>query len=158
MAQAPAYFGKRQLIGGIALVLLLLLNVVVRDRNAEAVQTATAALDRSHETVSLLRRISTSAVDAETGVRGFVITGSENYLAPYNAALQRFDGDLAQLGQVYGDTPERTESTGGPSRAARRVAGGARHRHQGNAFRWPASGGGAAGHRAQQGDHGRGSH
>ena len=107
MAQAPAYFGKRQLIGGIALVLLLLLNVVVRDRNAEAVQAATAALDRSHETVSLLRRISMSAVDAETGVRGFVITGAENYLEPYNAAVARFDGDLARLGQVYGDTPEQ---------------------------------------------------
>ena len=107
MAQAPAYFGKRQLIGGVALVLLLLLNVVVRDRNTEAVQAATAALDRSHETVSLLRRISLSAVDAETGVRGFVITGAESYLAPYNAAVARFNGDLAQLGLVYGDTPEQ---------------------------------------------------
>ncbi len=107
MAQSPAYFGKRQLIGGVALVLLLLLNVVVRDRNTEAVQAATAALDRSHETVSLLRRISVSAVDAETGVRGFVITGAENYLAPYNAALPGFNGDLARLEQVYGDTPEQ---------------------------------------------------
>jgi PAS domain S-box-containing protein len=107
MAQAPAYFGKRQLIGGIALVLLLLLNVVVRDRNSEAVQAANAALDREYETVSLLRRISTSVVDAETGVRGFVITGAENYLEPYNAALPRFNGDLARLEQVYGDTPEQ---------------------------------------------------
>ena len=58
MVQAPAYFGNRQLIGGIALVVLLLLNVVVRDRNTEAVREAAAAVDRSHETVSLLRRIS----------------------------------------------------------------------------------------------------
>ncbi len=158
MAQAPAYFGKRQLIGGIALVLLLLLNVIVRDRNVEAVQAATAALDRSHETVSLLRRISTSAVDAETGVRGFVITGSEKYLEPYNEALPRFDGDLARLEHVYGDTPEQSASTGGPSLAARRVAVGARRHYQGDALRWATSGGGAARHRAQQSDHGRGSH
>jgi PAS domain S-box-containing protein len=107
MAQTPAYFGKRQLIGGIALVLLLLLNVVVRDRNAEAVRAAIAALDREHETVSLLRRISTAAVDAETGVRGFVITGAEKYLEPYNAALPRFNGDLARLDHFYGDTPQQ---------------------------------------------------
>lgn len=109
MAEAPGSFGVRQLVGGVALVSLLLINVVVRDRNAEAVYAATAALDRSHQTVSLLHRLLRSAVDAETGVRGFVITGAETYLEPYNAALPTFDGDLAQLARVYGDTPGRRE-------------------------------------------------
>jgi PAS domain S-box-containing protein len=146
MAQAPG-IGIRQFVGGAALVLLLLVNVAVRDRNTEAVYAATAALDRSHETVSLLHRLLTSAVDAETGVRGFVITGSENYLEPYNAALPRFDSDLSQLERLYADTPERRDQlvalrtrleasqaelgaivtatrTSGPQAAGTRLAGG----------------------------------
>jgi PAS domain S-box-containing protein len=109
MFPAPRYFRRRQFLAGAALVLLLIANVVVRDRNAEAVNAATAALDRSHQTVLLVHRVLTSAVDAETGVRGFVITGAENYLEPYHAALARFEDDLRRLGGVYGDTSRRRD-------------------------------------------------
>src|SRR4051812_10341193 len=109
MAPGPRYFRRRQFLAGAALVLLLIANVVVRDRNAEAVDAATTALDRSHQTVLLVHRLLTSAVDAETGVRGFVITGAENYLEPYHAALARFEDDLRRLGGVYGDTSRRRD-------------------------------------------------
>ena len=114
--------------------------MIVRDRNLEAVQAASAALDRSHETVSLLRRISTSAVDAETGVRGFVITGAEKYLEPCNAALPRFDGDLARLEQAYGDTPERRNQLAA-LRARLGESQSGSTPHQGDPLRWPTSGG-----------------
>ena len=38
--------------------------------------------------------------DAETGQRGFLITGEERYLQPYRAALQQVDTDFAGLDEA----------------------------------------------------------
>jgi PAS domain S-box-containing protein len=49
----------------------------------------------------------TGVVDAETGQRGYLITGEESYLAPYNNALGAIDGHLGQLKSLTADNPEQ---------------------------------------------------
>ncbi len=44
-----------------------------------------------------LRDVRDDMVDAETGQRGFLLTGKESYLAPYAAARSRMANDLALL-------------------------------------------------------------
>ena len=51
-------------------------------------------------------RLLSTMKDLETGERGFVITGNEAYLAPYNSAENQVDGDLAGLGTT---SQERSE-------------------------------------------------
>ncbi|MFO1304011.1 MAG: CHASE3 domain-containing protein [Burkholderiales bacterium] len=46
-----------------------------------------------HETLALI-------VDAETGQRGYLLTGREEYLAPYNAAVPKVDGALNRLREL----------------------------------------------------------
>lgn len=46
-----------------------------------------------HETLALI-------VDAETGQRGYLLTGREEYLAPYNAAVPKIDGALNRLREL----------------------------------------------------------
>jgi PAS domain S-box-containing protein len=46
-------------------------------------------------------------VDAETGGRGFVITGNESFLDPYTQTKQKIDGSLAQLRGLLNDNPEQ---------------------------------------------------
>ncbi|HEX3865739.1 MAG TPA: methyl-accepting chemotaxis protein, partial [Gemmatimonadaceae bacterium] len=45
------------------------------------------------------------AKDAETGQRGYVITGDDTFLEPYNAAVQQVDSVLANLRAGLVDTP-----------------------------------------------------
>jgi signal transduction histidine kinase len=47
--------------------------------------------------------------DAETGQRGFLITGSETYLEPYHQAIGAVDGRLRRLGGLVEDNPRQRE-------------------------------------------------
>lgn len=50
-------------------------------------------------------------VDAETGQRGYLLTGRDEYLAPYNAALPKIDGAFTRLREllvVNGTAAQRT--------------------------------------------------
>ncbi|MEO8088172.1 MAG: PAS domain S-box protein [Bacteroidota bacterium] len=61
----------------------------------------------SHEfTSSLALQQSTEAVfsdirDIETGTRGYIISGEEEYLKPYYSGKSRIDGDLARLKKTF---------------------------------------------------------
>jgi signal transduction histidine kinase len=60
-----------------------------------------------HETLALI-------VDAETGQRGFLLTGREEYLAPYNSAVPKIDGALNRLREllVQNGTPAQRDALG----------------------------------------------
>ena len=49
-------------------------------------------------------------VDAETGQRGFIITGKDDFLQPYNAALGRLDERLAKLKDKTQDNPRQQDN------------------------------------------------
>ena len=78
---------KSLLFGFIALLLLLVLDagmslhtqVQLRASQARIVEVAGIRIE--------LRALLAAYVDAETGARGFLLTGEESYLQPYDAAL-----------------------------------------------------------------------
>ena len=45
--------------------------------------------------------------DAETGQRGYLLTGEELYLAPYNSALTNITQEIQQLQKLTANSPER---------------------------------------------------
>lgn len=58
----------------------------------------------AHQNLELLDRLFAELVDAETGQRGFIITGNPSYLQPYQSALQSIDRTTALLrGQAPAD-------------------------------------------------------
>jgi CHASE3 domain sensor protein len=62
------------------------------------------------ETETLLNEILTAVVDAETGQRGYLLTGREEYLEPYHAALPRLEELYQRLrarGAIRGDPETR---------------------------------------------------
>ena len=62
------------------------------------------------EVMMNLERLFSLAQDAETGQRGFVITGKERYLAPYNDALPRVQpgiGEIKKLGSSDNPNQQR---------------------------------------------------
>jgi methyl-accepting chemotaxis protein len=70
----------------------------------------TSQLVESHERVTHtyqilehLETLTSTLKDAETGQRGYVITGEERYLEPYNSALRTTDQELKDLGKLTAD-------------------------------------------------------
>ena len=53
--------------------------------------------DHAYEVLGRLNKTFEHILDAETGQRGYLITGREEYLEPYHAALQQIQQDLADL-------------------------------------------------------------
>ena len=55
------------------------------------------SLLRVHNTVDALNLVLSTLKDAETGQRGYLLTGNSTYLAPYTTAVGRIDAQLADL-------------------------------------------------------------
>jgi PAS domain S-box-containing protein len=53
------------------------------------IATATDAVEASYRTIAAAENILTIARDSETGQRGYLLTGNERYLEPFNAAQAR---------------------------------------------------------------------
>jgi signal transduction histidine kinase len=59
----------------------------------------------THEVIAMLDRVMLRFVDAETGVRGFVITGDSTYLVPYAHAEADVHNGLRRLRELTTDNP-----------------------------------------------------
>jgi PAS domain S-box-containing protein len=107
MTPALTTFGPRLLGAGALLVVLLLANIVVRERSTHALYQHTTAVAQTHAVISALDRVLTRAVDAETGERGFLITGRDDYLEPYYASIAALDTEVNQLATLVADNPSQ---------------------------------------------------
>jgi PAS domain S-box-containing protein len=80
-----------------AMAALLIVTVAGTFLIGERVLAYNQQVSRAHQTVDSLRELMSSYKDAETGQRGFLLTGDEDYLAPYNRAIGIVPGELADL-------------------------------------------------------------
>jgi PAS domain S-box-containing protein len=63
---------------------------------------------RSLELVSAVKSVRSSVLDIETGARGFVLTGRDDYLDPYRAGLAQWQRDYGNLASgLQGRQPSR---------------------------------------------------
>ena len=71
-------------------------------------QTETAnAVTRTYAVENELTQLLSSLQDAETGQRGYLITGADSYLAPYTAALPAIAQQRAELAGLVADNPDQ---------------------------------------------------
>lgn len=61
----------------------------------------------SHEVIVGMNELASSMQDAETGQRGYLLTGNERYLAPYRAALSDIDARFAAIATLTRDNPDQ---------------------------------------------------
>src|ERR1041385_6236719 len=74
---------------GVAVILVLAVTLAVA--NSHQLQRAREASARSEEILRELEGILATMIDAETGMRGYIITGEEAYLEPYQRAISTID-------------------------------------------------------------------
>ena len=80
-----------------------------------SLENRTASNARATHTLnvlSALQDLGSAVKDAETGQRGFLLTGEESYLAPYNDARAAFPGELANIRKLTTDNPRQQERLG----------------------------------------------
>ena len=93
--------GKTQdrtvLVGGGLFAALLIFIAVLTYRNTSRLNEDARWVAHTNEVLDLTGGVLLALVDAETGQRGFLLTGRDDYLEPYYSALERLDGLLAAL-------------------------------------------------------------
>ncbi|WP_395744846.1 response regulator [Prosthecobacter sp.] len=77
--------------------------------NIRTLRSLTGKVSHTHEVIIGLEDILSTLKDAETGQRGFLLTGDERYLAPYETALARIDERLASMHSLTADNPLHQE-------------------------------------------------
>ena len=65
----------------------------------------TGQVQHTYQVLSQIKALSSSLSDAETGQRGFLITGEQSYLAPYEQAQQDLVGEQQALRTLTADNP-----------------------------------------------------
>jgi PAS domain S-box-containing protein len=93
---------------GVALALLALIGVTAYSEVIK-LRANDALVDHTHQVISSLRRVQSLVTDAETGQRGYLITGDSAYLEPYTEATLEMDGELATLRALVADNAEQQE-------------------------------------------------
>ena len=92
--------------------LLMLLAALSFWRQEEASTLARGWLVHTHEVIGHLELLQSKLEDAETGQRGYLLTGSEEYLEPYRDALR--DGTVSKPTEPLGKDSPKDRSSLGP--------------------------------------------
>ncbi len=109
----PALWWRRltpAVVAGFAAVVLVLAGTLIAElRTLRDVHATSEAVRRVFALKVELRDLLASLVDAETGQRGYVITGDRAYLEPYEHARREMGRELARLRSMTGDREGQRE-------------------------------------------------
>jgi CHASE3 domain sensor protein len=102
-------FGRRLAVGFGLAALILLIIVFVSFRSTSGLVDNNGLVSHSHVVETKLTDLLSELKDAETGQRGYIITGNEDYLAPYRAALDTIPVTMQDLRQLTSDNPAQQQ-------------------------------------------------
>ncbi|GAP95510.1 sensor histidine kinase [Leptolyngbya sp. NIES-2104] len=90
-------------------LLLLLLNAIASYRNILKLAENEQAVSRSNQAIANLEATLSTLKDAETGQRGYLLTGQERYLEPYKSAIALINQRVQALEQSGTLEPSRIQ-------------------------------------------------
>ena len=90
------------------LVVALVADAVLSLHNIREVATSVQWVSHTNEVLSRLEAVLSTLKDAETGQRGYLLTGEPTYLEPYRDAVDRLPRQIADLRQLTLDNPPQT--------------------------------------------------
>src|SRR5262245_28154430 len=75
--------------------------------NTRTLRSSAGWVAHTYEVIGALDDVLSLMKDAETGQRGFIITGDDRYLDPYNTALAGIDTRIAEVTRLVSDNPNQ---------------------------------------------------
>jgi PAS domain S-box-containing protein len=94
-------------------LVMLALSVWLASANLDSVRATDTLSEQTHRAQSARQEVLAALTDAETGQRGYLLTGAASYLAPYAIARPRLAAAFAQLRsepQMVGDQARRLDA------------------------------------------------
>jgi len=96
---------QKILTGFIACTIILTAVAIFSFRNNEKFIDSNVWVNHTHEVLYEFDQVLVVSVDAETGVRGFIITGNEVFLEPYDNAKEKIVEHLEKTKSMTADNP-----------------------------------------------------
>jgi PAS domain S-box-containing protein len=90
------------------LVVALVIDAGLALHNIREVSVSLQWVSHTNEVLTRLEAVLSTLKDAETGQRGYLLTGEATYLEPYREAVDRLPGQIAALRQLTLDNPPQT--------------------------------------------------
>ena len=98
---------KWLVIGAFLAVIILIANVTVTYHNTGVLYLSSVAVAHTHDVLLALEDVLSLAKDAETGQRGYIITGEESYLEPYNTAVDAINSQTNVVAALTSGNPRQ---------------------------------------------------
>ncbi|MDM9650166.1 methyl-accepting chemotaxis protein [Pseudomonas wenzhouensis] len=104
---------SQKLYAGFAVILLIILVLVLSTwRGFDQVDSSVRLNIHTYEVINESSELLGSLLNIETGARGFVITGRDQFLGPFEAGEREFQSKLAQLRELTRDNPVQQRRLG----------------------------------------------
>lgn len=100
-------FGRKIGAGFAVAVIALVVVAITGYQSTRSLLASNNLVVHTQKVRGKIAQLRNAIVDAETGQRGFVITGREEFLQPYTEALGRVDSTYAELRQLTADAPDQ---------------------------------------------------
>jgi PAS domain S-box-containing protein len=97
------------LIGASLAVAFIAANLALTLRNTKQLNEDNSWVAHTHEVMTGLANVMSLTTAAETGQRGFVITGEPEYLEPYHTAVAEIDSAVANVERLTSDNSRQQE-------------------------------------------------
>ncbi|MFN4160909.1 MAG: CHASE3 domain-containing protein, partial [Stenotrophomonas sp.] len=101
----PAGAALRILLPLLVVMLFFLGSGFLAGKNIRTIREGSALVIRSQETMTALGDVLSAVQDAETGQRGYLLTGDDSYLEPYRTALAVASTRLEAMEKAFVDDP-----------------------------------------------------
>ena len=98
---------KRTALALAAVIAFFVVSGFIAYLNIKTIKQDNQKVVHSQETITAVDGLLSSAQDAETGQRGFLLTGNETYLEPYRAALAMIASRIDTITQLTSDNPNQ---------------------------------------------------
>ncbi|MEG4055944.1 MULTISPECIES: CHASE3 domain-containing protein [unclassified Microcoleus] len=99
-----------QITAGIGMVVaLLIFNAATSYRNTLKLIENERWVSHTHQVLTELEATLSTLKDAETGQRGYLLTGEERYLEPYDSAIARINQQVVGLQQLTADNKRQQQ-------------------------------------------------
>jgi methyl-accepting chemotaxis protein len=101
---------KTKLLAGYGIILsLMLIIAVVVFISVKSLTTNFGWVDHTHKVLAKASRIQAAAVDMETGMRGYLLAGKEEFLEPYHNGRNTFISLTSSLSDTVADNPAQVQ-------------------------------------------------
>jgi methyl-accepting chemotaxis protein len=98
---------KKMLVGSCSVILLVLCSSIYNITSTFSLEKSSFWVDHTHKVLAKATDILAAAVDMETGMRGFLLAGKEEFLDPYHGGKKKFHKNLTELKSTVSDNPQQ---------------------------------------------------